>query len=466
MPGVSMTMAEQQEAWAQCEESATRIANQRIARADSRRAFNAMQDKKSRARSGLVENPEAAWGNKTYGAWYGDSVASSWDNQHAAFKEAAHFGGPHKTDAFPWEFNSVGTKSSNDYGGQYDVKGRERAAAAKRPGLHQMMHAEATRQAEKVIPAKWEQTKEQKNLAVRKFNSPEDLVSEWNKMKMEQVFKGKGTRDQTDHFVGAAMVLAEDETEVAHGCRHVENSTIDHFAGGGMTMGASAAEDEMFGKHGRGHVKSIEQDHFVGHSMELDGRGDYDLENNRGVAHVASEGTSAQTSHFTAEYATRKEDAGGEGLYNTSGIISEMKHLGHQADKSKIASTDHFAGGSFIMDENAAEGEMMDLLSAGGSACGHKSSAAHAAGAGDHFLGGQLVMDSAKEEAHHSLTKHVGKHGDGEHSYDHFAGGGMTMGEQSAGMDLLSVGGAGSLHLAKVAGRDRSSDHFEGLAMG
>merc|ERR1719230_1577884 len=109
------------------------------------------------------------------------------------------------------------------------------------------------------------------------------------------------------HFEGVAMTMAKDDTAVAHGCRHVGHGTQDHF-GHGLLLDESADEDKQMGHHGRGHLNSLERDHFVGHSMQLDGRGDLDLERDHGgVAKVASAGTSAQESHFTHEYATLKE---------------------------------------------------------------------------------------------------------------------------------------------------------------
>jgi len=199
--------------------------------------------------------------------------------------------------------------------------------------------------------------------------------------------------------------------------------------------------------------------------MTTDGRGDLDLVKNRGVGHVDMAGTSAQTSHFTTEYATLKDDAGGDGLYTSSGVISEMKHRGASRDKDKISSHDHFNCGQMGLNNAEADGEFYDLLSQGGTSVSKKSGEAafaHHAAATQHFKGGTMFMDQAQEAAHHTLTRHVGGHGDAEHSYDHFAAGSMNMASQSASLDLLSVGGASSQHLHKVEGHDRAKDHFAG----
>jgi len=454
VPSVEKQMLEDQQQWTNCASHASRIANQRLERAGGRNAFNKTQDQKPRLRSGLRDNPDGAWGNKMYGAWYGDSVAASWDAQHKAFGEAGHSG---KVD-FPWEFGQVGTKSSSAYGAWNDKKSRK--------VVDTIHHAEAHRPAERKAPKAPVVHHEKQVAPVRKFLSPGQMVADFNQAQMATQYHTHITKDQADHFSGASMNVGDWESEEHHhGCKHV-GAQEDHFLGGGFLMSNSADEEHQFGHHGRAHVQSIEADHFVGHTMDLDGRGDIDLDDSRGVGKVASEGTSAQTSHFTYEMATLKEDAGGEGLYNTTGIISEMKHLGHSVDKNKVASRDHFAGGGMAMDANDPDAEGSDLLSVGGVGTAKKGQAAHEAGQGDHFSGGSMAIEQLAGEQHHSLTKHVGAHGNAEHSYDHFKGGGMEMSEQSASLDLLSVGGAGSQHLHKVEGCDRTKDSFEGNVIG
>jgi len=225
--------------------------------------------------------------------------------------------------------------------------------------------------------------------------------------------------------------------------------------------------------HGRSHVTSLEADHFQGFSMDTTGEGDRDLVAlQHGKGHVGVEdGSHAQDEHFTSHAMVLKRTAGGEGLYNTAGTISEMKTRGHAAadlDKTKAKSYDHFAaGGGTQMAQDAPDST--DLRAS--AKLRHDPSLyskAHGGLGTDHFKGGTMAMDTTALPPKHKLTKHAGQHGDNEHSFDHFGGGSaMTMANQSASLELLSVGGAGNQHKHHVGAHVVTEDHFDhgGMAM-
>ena len=52
---------------------------------------------------------------------------------------------------------------------------------------------------------------------------------------------------------------------------------------------------------------------------------------------------------------------------------------------------------------------------------------------------------------------HTAAHGTAEHSFDHFGGTGMAMGENAGNITLMGVG-----HVHHVEGKESTDDHFSG----
>jgi len=468
-----------------CEAQASRIAAHRLSRAGGRVQYGKAMDNKSRNRSGLTSTydpdvfglPEkeqkltmggGVKESTKVGGWMKDQFkpGTSVDYQEFFFGEDAADAG--KAD-FPWEFGKVGTPSSDVIGGwahKIDERKKAKATGSKKDltdfALHGEGHDETTEVKHKVHHFHADKRSDTKQGAYAEYRSrikPEKLVSQWNKAQFEVEIREEDIkRDFKDHFEGATMLMAEGSEDTKnHGCKIVGEATLDHFHGMLIDHDAPDVDNEH---GGRKHIASMEADHFVGQSMDLDGRGDIDLENaSRSVAAVNSEGTSAQSSHMHGGGVSMNEDAGGEGLFNTAGIISEMKHLGRSKDVTKQSSYDHFGSGAgATINEDAEE---ISIISA------HKGNAAATithSSQDDHFDGGSMAMDLTKDAVHRSLTKHVGAHGDAEHSFDHFVDGGMAL-DGTGEFDIASAAGAAMQHVGHVAGHDRSEDHFQGMEM-
>jgi len=398
-------------------------------------------------------------------------VAANWDAQHDAFKASNHFAGGNRKDKFPWEFNQVGAKTSEAYGEVY----RQGTAKPAAPGPRMAKPAEARRPKPKSTAAVWGKTKEQEAMEAHRdgldVKAEAAKLAEFNQSMIKDRHDGHARTDQSDHFLGASMNVVDDDTGPVHGCRHVKPSNhalVDHLSGMGMTVSASAAESD-FGLHGRKHVTSIQKDHFVGVTMELDGTGGPRPE---GIGHVALVKSHAQEDHLQG-IASVKEGVGGSDLFTAAGAASELKHLGHTADKTKMASHDHFARGQMTMDQNAAKGEMMELMSASGTGSEHKGYAATSAGNVDHFSAGAgMTMDITKPQTYVAHKRYGACHAHAAH--DHFsAGAGMVMEQDMARgetMDLLSSSGMssglGDHHKGHVAsvGSNAQASHLKHFA--
>jgi len=469
MSAASQPRTEAQQMWAARAVSATRIANQRLLRADNRRAFNAQQDKKYRQLSGLKDKPDGSWGNRAYGDWYPDSVAASWDAQHAALTSAKHFNGATKRDNQPWDFNAPLSKSSQEFGRQTSLARRNSgswdAVEAPAAALRLAKRAEAHRPRPKVARDAWSPSEKRKVEMFRSASQEEIATAAKQEDRKAAVYNMQQkdsspsrrclNKDQNDHFVGSTMMVspgAEQKKSAAHGCKHFGGASIsafyDHFQG--MRMGEDATLPVPQGKM---HVKSIEPDHFVGPSFTLGGRGEAPK---TGVAMVPSEGTIAQSVHFTNEYVTLKPNAGSDNLFSTMNP-TELTHLG-AARRRSAAQEEHFEPGSMTLEGTAHSAE---LFSVDGSTCLPKGRAAHAAGEGDHFTQGRMVLDSNRVHEEYQpcgLPVSRDQHGRDQHGF-------MNLEDRSSTRDLVSVDGMQAQHRAQVEGRSNAKDHFVGYAM-